>query len=228
TRTSSSGATRPSPAAKVSASRHREPGLFSELFVIPAAVVGCVKLAAPFRKLIVDNHITSSKLQVQQRRTSVARLYLQQRTQDEIARELGVNQGTISRDLKAIQAEWQRQRLDDFQQAKLRELARIDQVEREYWQARERSCHDREQTDQEKTSAPTGDRLKAGTRSEGRDGTPEFLRGVERCIEMRCKILNLCVLKVNATGRLQVTHDLSRLSDEELHALETIHSRLTG
>jgi hypothetical protein len=137
----------------------------------------------------MEPRITPSQLQVQQRRATVARLYLQQRTQGEIAHEVGVNQGTVSRDLKAIQAEWQRQRLDDFHHAKLRELARIDRLEREYWDGWERSCHDREQSVQERTSAPSGDRLKAGTRTEGRDGNSEFLRGVERCIEMRCKIL---------------------------------------
>src|SRR5260370_8094065 len=136
----------------------------------------------------MDDRMTSSRLQVQQRRTAVARLYLKQRTQAEISQTVGVSQGTVSRDLKAIQAEWQRQRLDDFAQARLRELARVDQLEREYWQAWERSRQDNERTVQEKTTAPTGDRLKAGTRSEGRDGNPEFLRGVERCIEMRCKI----------------------------------------
>jgi murein L,D-transpeptidase YafK len=101
-----------------------------------------------------DDRVTFSRLQVQQRRTTVARLYLQQRTQAEIACAVSVNQGTVSRDLKAIQAEWQRQRLDDFTQAKQRELARIDQVEREYWEAWERSCQDREQTPQEKTRHP--------------------------------------------------------------------------
>ena len=141
-----------------------------------------------------------SRLQIQQRRTTVARLYLQQRTQGEMAAELGVDQGTICRDLKAIQAEWQRQRLDDFHHAKLRELARIDRLEREYWDAWERSCHEREQTVQEKTSAPSGDRLRAGTRTEGRDGNAEFLRGVERCIEMRCKILGaFAALKIAPT-----------------------------
>ena len=54
----------------------------------------------------MDQRITCTRLQVQQRRTAVARLYLQQRTQGEIAGELGVNQGTVSRDLKAIRAEW--------------------------------------------------------------------------------------------------------------------------
>jgi hypothetical protein len=136
----------------------------------------------------MDQRMTSSRLQVQQRRTTVARLYLQQRSQAEIASAVGVNQGTVSRDLKAIQAEWQQQRLDDFARGKLRELARIDQLEREYWAAWARSCEDREQTLQEKSTTPTGDRLKAGTRTEVRDGNPEFLRGVERCIELRCKI----------------------------------------
>jgi hypothetical protein len=147
-----------------------------------------------------DDRMAPSRLQVQQRRTTVARLYLQQRTQGEIARELGINQGTVSRDLKAIQTEWQRQRLDDFQHAKFRELARIDRLEREYWDAWERSCRERAQTVQEKTTAPSGDRFKAGTRSEGRDGNPEFLRGVERCVEMRCKIIGAyAALKIAPT-----------------------------
>jgi hypothetical protein len=137
----------------------------------------------------MDQRIAPSRLQLQQRRSIVARLYLQQRTQAEIARQVEVNQGTVSRDLMAIQAEWQRVRLDEFMQAKVRELARIDQLEREYWDAWERSRQGLERTVQEKTTAPTGDRLKAGTRTEGRDGNPEFLRGVERCVEMRCKII---------------------------------------
>jgi len=148
----------------------------------------------------MDDRMSSYRLQVQQRRTAVARLYLQQRTQAEISQTVGVSQGTVSRDLRAIQAEWQRQRLDDFAQAKFRELARVDQLEREYWQAWERSCQDRRQTLQEKTTAPTGDRLKAGTRSEGRDGNPEFLRGIERCVELRCKITGaFAALKIAPT-----------------------------
>jgi hypothetical protein len=161
----------------------------------------------------MDERITPSRLQVQQRRTTVARLYLQQRTQEEIARAVAVDQGTICRDLKAIQAEWQRQRLDDFQRAKLRELARIDRLEREYWDAWERSCHERAQTVQEKTSAPSGDRFKAGTRTEDRDGNAEFLRGVERCIELRCKILGgFAAVKIAPT-----TPD----GQEEWHANDT-------
>src|SRR6516165_5879203 len=139
------------------------------------------------RRYNMARRVRSCMFEVQQRRTTVARLYLQQRTQEEIARQVGVDQGTICRDLKAIQAEWQRQRLDDFHQAKLRELARIDRLERQYWDAWERSCNEREQTVQEKNSSPSGDRFKAATRTEARDGNAEFLRGVERCIEMRCK-----------------------------------------
>jgi hypothetical protein len=161
----------------------------------------------------MDQRIAPSRLQLQQRRSSVARLYLQQRTQAEIACEVGVNQGTVSRDLKAIQAEWQQQRLNDFAQAKLRELARIDQLEREYWDAWERSRQGLERTVQEKTTAPTGDRLKAGTRSESRDGNPEFLRGVERCVEMRCKIIGaFAAVKIAPT-----TPD----GEEEWHANES-------
>jgi hypothetical protein len=177
----------------------------------------------------MDDRMTSGRLQAQQRRKTVARLYVQQRTQAEIAREVGVSQGTVSRDLKAIQAEWQRERLDDFRQAKLRELARLDLLERQYWDAWQRSCQDRERTIQEKTTAPAGDRLRAGTQTEGRDGNPEFLKGVERCIELRCKILNLFVVQVSTIGKLHVEHDYySQLSDHDLHQLEKILIRAAG
>ena len=176
----------------------------------------------------MDDRMTSTRLQAKQRRTTVARLYLQRRTQAEIGREVGVSQGTVSRDLKAIQAEWQRERLDDFRRAKLQELARLDLLEREYWDAWQRSCQERERTIQEKTTARAGDRLRAGTQTEGRDGNSEFLKGVERCIELRCKLLNLFVVQVSATGKLHVEHDYGHLSDEELHQLEEILRRAAG
>jgi hypothetical protein len=56
------------------------------------------------------------------------------------------------------------------------------------------------QTVQEKTSAASGERFKAGTRMEDRDGNAEFLRGVERCIEFRCKITGaLAAVKIAPT-----------------------------
>ena len=120
-------------------------------------------------------------------------LYLRGLTQAEIAQQLNVSRQQIGYDLKALQRRWQDSSLADFNAKKAAELAKMDELERTYWEAWERSCQAREITTQERTQggkSPAPDsRLKAGVRKEPRDGNPEFLRGVERCIEMRCKII---------------------------------------
>jgi hypothetical protein len=121
-----------------------------------------------------------------------AALYLRGLTHQEIAQRLKVSRQQIGYDLKVLQKRWQESALADFNAKKAAELARVDELERTYWDAWERSCQAREVTTQERTQGGDGQtdeaRLKAGVRKEQRDGTPEFLRGVERCIELRCKI----------------------------------------
>jgi hypothetical protein len=122
----------------------------------------------------------------------MAALYLRGLTHYEIAQRLNVSRQQVGYDLKVLQRRWQESALADFNGKKAAELARIDELERSYWEAWERSCQAREVTTQEKIQAGEGEadsgRRKAGVRKEQRDGNPEFLRGVERCIEMRCKI----------------------------------------
>jgi hypothetical protein len=122
----------------------------------------------------------------------LAAFYLRGLTQHEIAQRLKVTRQQIGYDLKVLQRRWQESALGDFNAKKAAELAKMDELERTYWEAWERSCLAREVTTQEKTQGGEGQsedaRLKAGVRKEQRDGNPEFLRGVERCIEMRCKI----------------------------------------
>jgi len=122
-----------------------------------------------------------------------AALYLRGLTQAEIAQQLNVCRQQIGYDLKALQRRWQDSSLADFNAKKAAELAKMDELERTYWEAWERSCQSREITTQERTQADKSRaldaRFKAGVRKEPRDGNPEFLRGVERCIEMRCRII---------------------------------------
>ncbi len=68
-----------------------------------------------------------------------AELYLAGRNQYEIAEIIGVSQGTISNDLKAIRVMWRERAVIAFSERKAEELARLDKLEREYWQAWERS-----------------------------------------------------------------------------------------
>jgi hypothetical protein len=118
----------------------------------------------------------------------MADLYLQGWLQADIAGELRIDQSTVSRDLKALQSEWLSSALMDFNEAKAQEIAKIDRLEREYWQAWARSCEDAEQTTQEGTPVKV-DKVKKT--SKGQAGDPRFLQGVQWCIERRCKILGV-------------------------------------
>src|SRR5260370_34244552 len=122
-----------------------------------------------------------------------AALYWGGLTQMEIAKRLNVSRQQIGYDLKLLQQRWRESALADFDAKKAAELAKMDELERTYWEGWERSCQFREVTTQEKTQGGEGQagdgRLKAGVRKEQRDGNPGFLREIERCIEMRCKII---------------------------------------
>src|SRR5215470_14010030 len=103
-----------------------------------------------------------------------AALYLCGLTQGEIAQRLGVSRQQIGYDLKLLQRRWQESALADFHAKKAAELAKVDELERTYWEAWERSCQMREITSQERTQGSEDQtkegRLKAGVRKEQRDG----------------------------------------------------------
>jgi len=120
-------------------------------------------------------------------RRIIAERYLRGDYQADIARDLGISQQQVSYDLKVIRAEWLAASVRDFDAAKAQELAKIDQVEVEYWAAWKRSQEDKEIEFEE--SGPKGRR--SGSRTEGQAGAPAFLEGVLKCIERRCKILGL-------------------------------------
>jgi hypothetical protein len=64
-----------------------------------------------------------------------AALYLRGWTQSEIAQRLHVSRPQIGYDLKVLQQRWQESALADFNTKKATELARVDQLERTYWEA---------------------------------------------------------------------------------------------
>jgi hypothetical protein len=130
----------------------------------------------------------------------LAELYLRGHTQHEMARELGICRQQVGYDLKEVQKRWRESALGDINTKKEQELARIDHLERVYWQAWEESKKLRETTTSttEKTmgqaESPSQQgpvRLKAAMRKQERDGNPEFLRGIQWCINKRCEILGL-------------------------------------
>lgn len=129
-----------------------------------------------------------------QRRQNVATLYLQGQTQAEIAVKMGVNQSQISRDLQTIQQLWIEKSIQAIDQKKAEELAKIDRLERVYWESWERSILSF------KSKIVKGKKSKAGQgaedieqtlKEEERVGDPRYLAGVQWCIEKRMKIFGL-------------------------------------
>jgi predicted transcriptional regulator len=152
-------------------------------------------------------------------RAEVAKLYLRGVGQYDIADQLGVNQSTVSRDLKALQKQWQESALVDIDEMKARELAKIDELERTYWDAWVRSCEDAEVERQKKAGTVEEPRLEVTKEKRGQTGDPRFLSGVKDCINMRREIFGIDAPKKNElTGKdgTPIKVLLGALPDEEL------------
>lgn len=143
--------------------------------------------------------------QVERDRKRIGELYLKGQLQAEIAEELGIDQSTVSRDLKALFEQWRQSALVDINEAKSRELAKINALELTYWSAWERSCENAETLQQ--VGGKDGPARITKT-SKGQAGDPRFLQGVQWCIERRCKILGIDAPdKLQHSGRIETeTH----------------------
>lgn len=117
-----------------------------------------------------------------ERRRRVADLYVQGWRQADIGVRLGIDQGTVSRDLKTIQKEWAEQRVSDIDELKREQLEKIDRVEREAWDGWVRS---------QKPTRTKEDSEKPKRTTKTTAGDPRFLLIVDRCIERRSKIVGL-------------------------------------
>jgi hypothetical protein len=126
----------------------------------------------------------------------IAKLYLQGWTQERIAghiaeiRDYELSQPTISNDLALIQWRWRDNTSMSLDAHKANELARIDLLEREYWEQYELSKKDYKS----KTVKKSFDDSKLNEliiKTEERTGNPAYLQGIERCIKLRMDLLGL-------------------------------------
>lgn len=109
-------------------------------------------------------------------RRKINELYLNGWNQTDIAEQLGINQSTVSRDIKTLKAEWVKQRnglVDEFE-------AKYRLVYREAMAAWQESKKPAETETTEMIEGGEGDtgkgqRLKASTRKEGQSGNPALL-----------------------------------------------------
>ncbi len=99
-------------------------------------------------------------------------------------------------DVQKALERWQKKTTDAIERHKSEELAKINLLERTYWEAWERSLTEKQSTSQsmEKTGVDKGEKkekIVATTKKEMATGNPSFLNGIQWCINKRCEILGI-------------------------------------
>jgi hypothetical protein len=142
---------------------------------------------------VPPRHPPPEKLALLRRRKDVAARYLRGEQQLEIAAAIGIDQSNVSRDLRWVHEQWLEESKLANAERVARELARIDLVEREAWQAWQRSQQIAESTRTQKTTEPdgTGGKLMAEVTRRGSAGDSCYLETVLKCVERRSKLLGL-------------------------------------
>lgn len=129
----------------------------------------------------------------------IAQWYLQQKTQYEICeliaerRDYTLSQGQISGDLAAIRKDWLESSLQDFDARRAEELARIDKIEEQAWEAWHRSCLNAETKTVKRSKNEKGNLVIEYDSStiSGQAGDPRFLSTIQHCVERRARLLGL-------------------------------------
>ena len=166
----------------------------------------------------------------------VANLYMQGYTQAEIAEHLNsrdeedrdyeISRHQISYDLGTLREEWLNSALVDLDRRKAEELAKLDRLEREYWEAWRRSLQAEETITTEMSEDDEG---KMRRTVKGSSGDPRYLQGIERCINRRIELFGLDAPKRTEAQitQTQITgvFELDHLNVRELEQLEHILSK---
>jgi hypothetical protein len=113
---------------------------------------------------------------VEGRRQRVAELYVQGYGQWQIARAIGVDQATVSRDLAALRADWLESTRANFDERMAHELARLAHLELQAWESFHLS----------REPIATG---RKGPPPRARPGDPRFLAIALQCITTRLRLL---------------------------------------
>jgi hypothetical protein len=145
------------------------------------------------------------------RRQLAAKFYLRgyhaARIAEEIEKEMGrkFSRPQISADLQILAKEWRESALFDMDAAKAKELAKINNLETEYWEAWEKSKTDYTEKSRKKKryiydDEPGMDQdddiknpksIEIGSVKKRALGNAAFLAGIQWCIEKRIKLLGL-------------------------------------
>lgn len=134
--------------------------------------------------------------QIAAHRVQISKLYLNGWSQYAIADELKISRDIVRFDLAAIEQEWRKEAIFDFDMRKETEKRKIDNLERIYMDAWERSVakKQKERTRQSMGRKGQGKTQTITTATTDRIdtfGDPRFLEGVRWCIDRRIKLFAL-------------------------------------
>jgi hypothetical protein len=137
------------------------------------------------------------RLEIEHRRLQVSELGLKGYSQTAIAKQLSVTQATVSNDLKAIREEWRASTIRDFDQNISIELERLNLIEREMWEAWERS----KRPSQSAVLIGEGGTLPARKTLKNQNGDPRYLM-----VALRCHQCRRALLALDPPKRSEATH----------------------
>jgi len=127
------------------------------------------------------------RLEIEQRQAQVSELSLKGYSQTAIAKQLGVTQATVSDDLKAIREVWRASKIRDFDLNVSIELERLNLIEREMWEAWERS----KKPSQSAALIGEGVTQPARKTLKNQNGDPRYLTLALHCHQSRRALLAL-------------------------------------
>lgn len=162
-------------------------------------------------------------LDMESRHERILKDYMQGYRMYEIAERLGIHVDTVNNDLRAIRLKWQAQNLESYNTLMHQELERLARIEREAWEGWERSKQKQEDKTTFLSPVERGDEggsamavSGAQVSLRGQNGDPRFLKIVQDCADQRAKLLGLYIKRVDVRAQVNVSNDVSEMSDDEL------------
>jgi len=156
-----------------------------------------------------------TKLERENQLGEVARRYLARDTQYAIAEALGISAPQVNYDLRVLRNRWAADANGCFNERKSEELARIDRLESEYWDAWFKSLAEFTSTTKHAETDVSGlaKKQKATVKTEKRGGDPRYLVGVQWCIQKRADILGLDAPQQSEVNIVDTTDARDRLRE---------------
>lgn len=138
---------------------------------------------------------------------------------------------TITKYVKQNLQEWAEQNMANITEAKAQQLMKIDKLESTYWEAWDESKEENRENTVETESFPSQaeegemkvQKQRDKVRTQKTHGDASLLKGIEWCIEMRCKIMGIGSDKIDITTQgnpLNKNIDLSSLDTETLKKIK--------